>query len=120
VQPVDRAARDIFGHAAYAVIESPAVVAIQITFPFGEEIGDDRVEVARQNAGADVREQPSAHDPIDVTWRPVAVGGRDMRARVIQVDLAIGQQIRVLGELGFRKRLWLEGRGQRALRGRLH
>src|SRR5947199_10789731 len=34
VQPIDLSPYDIFGHALNAIVESPAVVSIEIAFPF--------------------------------------------------------------------------------------
>ena len=50
LQPVDRAPRGVFRHALDAVVIGPAVVAVQIAFPFGEEVRDDRLKVARQDS----------------------------------------------------------------------
>ena len=59
VQPVDGALRRIFRHAFYFVVEGPAVVAVEIALELGEQIGDERMEVARGHTRADIgKSQP--------------------------------------------------------------
>ena len=80
VQPVDRAPRHVLGHALHAVVERPAVVAIQIAFPLREQVGDDGVKIARQHARLDIGKQPAAHGAIDDRPRPS--GGAPADARI--------------------------------------
>ncbi len=49
-QPVDGAARCVFGHAFDAIVVGPAIVTVQIAFPFGEEVGNDRLKFAWHDA----------------------------------------------------------------------
>ena len=58
MQPVDRPPGNVFGHAGDAVVEGPAIVAIEIAFPFGEQIRDERMELAGQQARAKIWEHP--------------------------------------------------------------
>ena len=48
-EPFDGAPRGVFGHAFYAVVIRPAVVAVQIALPLGEEVGNDGLKVAGQD-----------------------------------------------------------------------
>src|SRR5260221_11131750 len=70
VEPADGTARHLLRHSFYAVVEGPAVMAIQIAFPCSEQVGNDRMEIPRQDTRLDVREQPAAHIPQDVRSRP--------------------------------------------------
>jgi len=49
-EPVDGAPRGVFRHAFDAVVIRPAVVAVQVAFPLGEEVRNDRLKVAGQDA----------------------------------------------------------------------
>jgi hypothetical protein len=46
VQPVDRSARNLFGHALDAIIIGPTVMAVEVALILGEQIGNDGMEVA--------------------------------------------------------------------------
>ena len=61
LQPVDRRARDLLGHALHAVVVGPAVVAVEVALQLGEQIRDDRMEVAWEQPRLDVRKRPPAH-----------------------------------------------------------
>src|SRR5438445_10570239 len=66
VQPVDCAPRRILGHSLDAIVIRPAVMAIEIAFPFGEEVGDYRLEVPWKRAGLEVRKHPAFHGLQDL------------------------------------------------------
>jgi hypothetical protein len=51
-------------------------MTIQIAFEFGEQVGNQGMEVARRNARMNIREEPSAHRMVDLTGRPMALYGR--------------------------------------------
>ena len=55
VQPVDRAAANIFGHARDTIIVRPTVVAVEVALPFGEQVRNDGMEIARLYARPDIR-----------------------------------------------------------------
>src|ERR1019366_5647438 len=59
--------------------ERPAVVAVEIAFPFGEQVRNDGMELARLYARPDIRVEPSAHRPAD---------HRKSHARPVGVSLA--------------------------------
>ena len=49
-EPVDGTARRVFRHALDAIVIGPAVVTIEIAFPFGEEVSNDGLKVSGQDA----------------------------------------------------------------------
>src|SRR5260370_39703602 len=69
VQPVDGAPRRILAHSFDAIVIRPAVMAIEIAFPFGEEVGDYRLEVPWKRAGLEVRKHPAFHGLQDLGSR---------------------------------------------------
>ncbi len=79
-QPVDRALGRVLGHAANAVVEGPAVMAVEVALPLVEQVRDDRVEVARQNTRANPGEGPAAHGAVDMlhAMRALAVRLREV------------------------------------------
>ena len=48
-QPVDGAPRCVLSNAFDAIVVRPAVMTVQIAFPFGKEVGNDRLKLARQH-----------------------------------------------------------------------
>ncbi len=59
VKPVNGSLGRVFGHAFHFVVEGPTVMAIEIALEFGEEVGDQGMEVARGYARTDVgKSQP--------------------------------------------------------------
>jgi hypothetical protein len=71
MEPVDRAFGGVFAHALHLVVESPAVVTIEIALEFSEEIRDQRMKVAGGDSGPDVWKQPALHRVIDLPRRPL-------------------------------------------------
>jgi hypothetical protein len=76
MEPVDRAFGGVFAHALHLVVESPAVVTIEIALEFSEEIRDQRMKVAGGDSGPDAWKQPapascdrSARRPLPLRWR---------------------------------------------------
>src|SRR5215471_7931647 len=49
IKPVYGAARRILGHTLDAIVVGPAVMTIEIAFPFGEEISNDGLKISRQD-----------------------------------------------------------------------
>jgi hypothetical protein len=50
-------------------------VAVQIAFPFGEEVGNDRLKLARQDSLFEIRKHPASHGLQDLGSRPVPLAG---------------------------------------------
>src|SRR5690348_14021596 len=75
MEPVDRALRNVFSHALYSVVESPAVVAIKVAFPFGKQVRNDRMQVSRQHPRFQIRKSPATHSMHDLCWTilPIAI-----------------------------------------------
>jgi hypothetical protein len=59
VEPIDRPPGDILRHSLDPIVERPAVVAIEVALPLGEEIGNDGVEFAGLYARAQIGHEPS-------------------------------------------------------------
>ena len=72
MKPIDGAARDILGHSLDAVVEGPTVMTIEVTLPFGEQVRDDRLEIARPNTRLNPREHPATHRLVDLGRRPLS------------------------------------------------
>src|SRR5215472_14179601 len=108
--PINRALGDIFRHALHLVVKRPAVVAVEVAFPLGEEIRDDGVELARQDARFDVRKEPSPHAAVNQRGWPapfVRICGRTV---FVLWKPFVGEQLRVHGESGSGKLLRILGR----------
>ena len=108
VQPVDCAPRRILGHSFDAIVIRPAVMAIEIAFPFGEEVGDDRLEVPWKRAGLEVRKHPAFHGLQDLGSRPVPLPCANhgfVRGNVLFIEIV--KQLRILRKHGGRQRLGL-------------
>ena len=69
MQPIDGALRCVFGHSLHFVVEGPAVVAIEIALELGEEISDERMEIACGHTRADIGEEPALHRVVDLPGR---------------------------------------------------
>src|SRR5581483_7714021 len=98
VQPIDRPLGGILAHPLYVIVKRPAVVAVEIAFPFGEEISDDGVKISRQNPRFEIRKQPAAHRPINERRRPPAAVRRSTRPVRGNIVSMVAQQFRMLGE----------------------
>src|SRR5205823_9651058 len=61
MQPVDRALGGVLGHALYAIVEGPTIMAVEIALPLGEEIRNDRMQMAWKYTRLQIRNGPSAH-----------------------------------------------------------
>ena len=71
MQPINGATGGVFGHALDAIVVGPTVVAIQIAFPLGEKIRNDRLKIARHNARFEIGNHPAAHVLENTRRRPV-------------------------------------------------
>ena len=50
-------------------------MAVQIAFPLGEEVRDDRLKLARQDARLEIRKHPALHGLQYLRCRPVPLAG---------------------------------------------
>ena len=118
-QPVDRALGHVLGHAAHAVVEGPAVMAVEVALPLVEQVGDDRVEVARHHARANERERPCLASRGRYAWRCACalpfLGKKSSSARRHQLGMLREHRRRQLLLLAVRRR-----RQQPRLLRRLH
>jgi hypothetical protein len=48
MQPVERCPGELLGHPLHPIVVRVAVVAIEIALVLGEQVGDDRMEIAGQ------------------------------------------------------------------------
>src|SRR5580658_817580 len=99
MQPVDGAPGSIFGHTFDLVIEGPAIVAVEIALELGKEIGNEGVEVARGDTGANVREKPALHAVVDLARAPMAF----FRGTPAGVLIDGAQEFRALRKDGLRE-----------------
>src|SRR5215831_15924061 len=58
MQPIDRTLGRVFGHALYFVVVGPAVMAIVIALPLGEQVRDDWPQVFAVPARFEIRRTP--------------------------------------------------------------
>src|SRR5262249_41827201 len=72
MQPDDRRPRHFFRHALDTIVKRIAVVAIEVAFVLSEQIRDDRMEIARQEARFQERHRPATHGVQDFRDWPVA------------------------------------------------
>src|SRR5882724_11428899 len=59
MDPIDGTLGDVFGHALDGVVVRPAIVTIKIAFPFGEQVRNDRAQLAAVPARLKVRGTPT-------------------------------------------------------------
>src|SRR5205807_2813903 len=59
MEPINRAARYVFGHALDLVVVRPAVVTIVVALPLGEQVRDDRAQLAAMIERFEVGRTPS-------------------------------------------------------------
>ncbi len=71
-QSIDRLG-NVLGHAGDVVVVGPAVVTIEVAFRLSKQIGDERVELARQQARAEIGKHPAAHGVVNLRDRVVAL-----------------------------------------------
>jgi hypothetical protein len=112
VQPIDSALGGVFTHAAHAIVVGPAVVAIEIAFPLGEEVGNDGLKFSGKNSGFEIGCHPAAHSFEDAIRGLVALASVDdgvVRGDVVRVE--------IVHEFGMLREDWL-GERDRALRKR--
>src|SRR5438445_12635778 len=84
MEPVYRAARDIFRHALDLVVEGPAIPAVQVALVFNEEIGGDRMKLSWHHPRPDIGEQRSPSRSVDIAQPPFAPFRRDRRPGGVQ------------------------------------
>src|SRR5262249_15167043 len=101
-EPIDGSLGGVFRHSFHAVLESPAVMTIEIAFPLRKEVGNDGMESAGKEAGFDIRSRPTVQRVHDLTncTMTLATG-----IHVILIRSFL--QLRTAWERRFRQLLWL-------------
>src|SRR5262245_38059577 len=92
MQPIDGASGHIFGHSLNAIVERPAIMAVQIAFPLGKKISDDRMKITRQHPRLNVGKTPAPQAAHDERPAPVSLAIRSEWF----LDEVSPQQLRVL------------------------
>src|SRR5882672_48802 len=63
MQPIDGTLGDVLSHALDGVVVGPAIVTIQITLPLGEQVRNDRAQLAAMPTRLEIRRAPTLPGP---------------------------------------------------------
>src|SRR6266498_4427655 len=66
MDPIDGTLGDVFGHALNGIVVGPAIVAIKIALPFGEQVRNDWAQLAAMPARLKVWRTPTLPGPDGV------------------------------------------------------
>jgi hypothetical protein len=100
VQPVHRPARHRLRHPLHAVVPRPAVVAVEVALPLGEQVREQRAQRVAVHLRPHVRPEPAPHRPAPVERRVLASRHRRAVDRVPRVHRRRERRPLSIGRVG--------------------